>query len=396
MMLEDPKSISFSVMRVRQPIGDFYIGSVNAKDIYDISLFDIRKLVHKDGIDNYLGIQREVSPKRLKEIRSYVKNPDATFPTAVVLAVPQDCAEIEPIGVQDETDPIFFRMTLSNRPDADDLDGEPVLYRQIARVIDGQHRIAGLENYNGTDFEVNVAIFVGLDLANQASIFSTVNLAQTKVNKSLVYDLLALSEAHSPELFCHNITVSLDELDVSPFHERIKRLGKATEGRFNESLSQATVVEGLLRHICRNRDQVLDDRQIAKTHGKWKLPNAEEADRLVLRWFFVKERDEDVVLLMLNYFSAVAQRWPDAWHWSGNGRILNKTNGFRGLCRFFAPAYRYFAKPGDMVSQKQFFSLFEKVRLTDSDFNRERFLPGTSGETELFKTLLEETQVEQQ
>src|SRR3954449_201724 len=67
----------------------------------------------------------------------------------------------------------FYELTLSNRPGDFD-DSETVLFREIARVIDGQHRIAGLKDYTGTPdaFQVNVAVFVGADIADQANIFS--------------------------------------------------------------------------------------------------------------------------------------------------------------------------------------------------------------------------------
>ena len=83
-------------------------------------------------------------------------------------------------------------------------------------------------------FEVNVAIFIGVDIADQAAIFSTVNLAQTKVNRSLVYDLFEYSKTRSPEKTCHDVAVLLDRVPESPFFEKIKRLGVATEGRFGE------------------------------------------------------------------------------------------------------------------------------------------------------------------
>jgi DGQHR domain-containing protein len=142
-------------------------------------------------LDSYLGIQRALSPKRVIEIAQYTQGADATFPTAVILAVPEQCVSLNPMQTGQDT---LFKMTLRNIPDTENPD-QPILYRQIARVIDGQHRIAGLENYTGPTFELNVSIFVGADISDQASIFSTVNLAQTKVNRSLVYDLGVLENA---------------------------------------------------------------------------------------------------------------------------------------------------------------------------------------------------------
>src|SRR5690348_2345080 len=92
---EDPRSITLPVLRIEQPIGGFFVGSIKAKDLVDIADFDIRRLTKEEGIDSYLGIQRELDPKRVEEIRLYVRGPDATFPTSVVLAVPEACVALE-------------------------------------------------------------------------------------------------------------------------------------------------------------------------------------------------------------------------------------------------------------------------------------------------------------
>jgi hypothetical protein len=111
--------------------------------------------------------------------------------------------------------------------------------------------------------------------------------------------------------------------------------------------------------------------------------------------FFVEGRDADIVDLIWNYFEAVSERWPEAWSFGGRGRILNKTNGYSGLMRFFRLAYVNYASPGQMVSVHQFVELFSRVNLRDDEFTRERFLPGSTGATELFRTLKTETGLEE-
>ncbi|MEA2896279.1 MAG: hypothetical protein QOJ84_1894 [Bradyrhizobium sp.] len=387
MIVEDPKEVSIPVIRVCQPIGDFYIGSMLSKQLFEVAYFDIRHMVHEDGIDSYLGIQRELSKKRIREISQYAKGTDATFPTAVILAIPEQCVSIVATPSGQEK---FFTMTLKNIPEAESPE-DVILYRQIARVIDGQHRIAGLENYSGPTFELNVSIFVGADISDQASIFSTVNLAQTKVNRSLVYDLYELSKTHSPERTCHKITVALDRTEGSPFYRKVKRLGTATENRFGETLSQATVVNGMLKYISKDRVQLLQDRDIGRRGVSWPRVDSETARQLILRLFFVEGRDTDIANLMWNYFSAVSERWPSAWNSGGTGLILNKTNGYNALMRFFRLAYLNFANPGQMVEQNKFKKLFDKVKLEDADFDRTRFLPGSSGATELYRILVDQT-----
>lgn len=390
MASEDTRKVVISAIRIQQPIGDIYVGSIPAKTLVEITDFDIRQLVTERGIDSYLGIQRELDTRRVREIQQYVRGSDATFPTAVVLAIPEKCVAIEsPCDADDR----FVRMTLSNYPD--DADPEnAVFYRHIARVIDGQHRIRGLEGYDGTDFDVNVSIFIDADIADQASIFATVNLAQTKVNKSLVYDLFELSKSRSPEKTCHSVVVALESTPDSPFYRKIKRLGKTTPGRYTETLSQATVVAGILQYICKDKIQIIQDRQIGRRGGTFPPANADDAERLVLRPFFIESRDVDLTNLIWNYFDAVKLRWPEAWDANATGYMLNRTNGFDGLMRYFRHAYRYLTSPGKMVETEDFKRLLDKSSLEDGDFNPQRFVPGSSGASALARVLLEETGIQ--
>jgi DGQHR domain-containing protein len=387
MIEESARSISFPVIKISQPIGDFYIGAIAAKDLVEIAYFDIRQLNLKGNIDTYLGIQRRLNETRIKEISQYVNTIDATFPTAVILAVEEKCASIRELRLegQDRTTEPFYELTLQNFPGEMD-NSNTVLFRDIARVIDGQHRIAGLMNLTSNQpFEVNVAIFIGVDIADQAAIFSTVNLAQTKVNRSLVYDLFEYSKTRSPEKTCHDVAVLLDRVPDSPFHEKIKRLGVATEGRFGETISQATFVKALLRYLSENP---IRDRDLGKRRGKWTQQSFDQ-NRLIFREFFVGEKDESIALNMWNYFGAVSKKWPGAWSSTEMGLILNKTNGFLALMRFLRPAYLHLNGLGKVISDEQFLSVFDRINLRDGDFNRQRYLPGTSGETSLYKDLVE-------
>jgi DGQHR domain-containing protein len=237
-------------------------------------------------------------------------------------------------------------------------------------------------------FKINVAIFIGIDDATKAEIFSTVNLAQTKVNKSLVYDLFSLRKTRSPEKTCHEIVVALDSLPESPFFDRIKRLGSATEGRFGETLSQATIVRGILPYIT---DDPLNDRDVGKRVGFWDPITSEEANKRIFFEFFRTKQDERILANMLNYFSAVRERWPVAWSNTGKGNMINRTNGFNGFIRFLRPAYLNFTTEPSVVTKKQFASLFDRVILHDNDFIPDNFVPGTSGATKLYRTLLQQT-----
>lgn len=375
------KRLTFSCIKVTQPLGDFYIGSIPFQDLCEITKIDIRRLVGERDFETYLGIQRPRIQKRVKEISQYIETADACFPTSVILAILAKCAQY---------DEKTKELTLQPYIDVESQE-KPILYEEIANVLDGQHRIEGLKasNYEG-DFEINVSIFVDMDIADQAYIFSTINLAQTRVNKSLVYDLFSLAKKRSPQKTCHHIAVALDKNKESPFFQRIKRLGRATEGRFNETITQATFVEALLKYVS---DDPVRDRDIYLRNGKPKLKNAEELEKLIFSNMFIENKDLEITDVIWNYFNAVKQKWPEAWEAEGEGNILNKTNGFKALMRFLRPAYLHITKPGKAPKTEKFYEIFHKINLKDDHFTTDQFKPGTSGESWLYHTLCNESKL---
>jgi DGQHR domain-containing protein len=382
--------IELSVVRVIQPIGEIYIGSIKSEDLWRIAEVDMREIRRgEDGIYLATGMQRKLNEKRADEIATYVKTVDATFPTAVVLAISSDCVSFSGPA---RGGCLRMRLTSADEDEGldEDADDEELFsYQRIARVIDGQHRIEGLRRAGKTDFDVNVAIFVDADIEDQARVFATVNLAQTKVSKSLVYDLFSFSTSRSPEKTAHSVCLSLDQTRGSPLYERIKRLGTATPGRLNEEpLSQATVVEGILSHIVRNKRQLIEDRDWGRRGRSWRVPSEAEARKLVLRRFFAEERDVDIAELLWNYFSAVKETWGRAWEVSGTGKILPRTNGYRALMRFFKDAYNHLAAPGEMVDAEDFGELLRRARIPQNRFTTETYPPGTTGESRLYGDLL--------
>jgi DGQHR domain-containing protein len=368
---EDPISFTVPVLKVSQPIGEFFVGALESKRLCEITYFDVRRILREREFETYLGIQRPLNESRVKEIEQYVHTADACFPTAIILSVSADCAKY------DEGSGL---LTLSNYDDPEDPD-KNIIYRQIAKVIDGQHRIEGLKNYKGPSFGVNVSIFVDIDVAEEAYIFSTVNLAQTKVNKSLAIDLLELARSRSPQKLCHNIAVALDQGEKSPFYHKIKRLGVATEGRFNETLTQATFVDSLLGYVSSNP---VRDRDI---YIRGKVPNkaeAQESKLLIFRNMMIDKRDMEIVDVVWNYFDAVRSKWPTAWNSTGYGLILNRTNGFRALMRFLRPAYLNLVGPGEVPTREQFGNIFKRIQMNDDEFTTDNYKPGTSGEVALY------------
>jgi DGQHR domain-containing protein len=327
------RSIELSALPVDQPLGEFFMASIPARDLVEIAYADVRRLVSKRrDVERYLGIQRPISERRIKDIKKYLQGSDASFPTAIILAVDENCAEFEPgkgaCGV----------LTL-RAYNPDPAEGEkPIPWNRIAKVLDGQHRIAAFMNadyeyaFGDREFDLNLAIFVGADISVQATIFATVNLAQTKVNRSLAYDLTELARTRSPHKSCHNIAVILDKEPKSPLYHRIKRLGTATPGRSKEPLTQAAFVESLVRFI--STDPVMDRNKLLDGESL-DPPSAAELQKCPFRGLFVEKKDLDIAEILFKYFAAVKKKWPNSWNdLNTPGNLLPRSNAFKALMKF--------------------------------------------------------------
>jgi len=366
--------VKIPVVLVRQPIGDFYVGAMHYRDLIEISSSDMRRI--ESDLDRYVGIQRKLSPDRVHEINAFVKTIDATFPTSIVLSVEGSCAEYdEKTGL----------LHLGEGIDEDT--GEAIAKEKIANILDGQHRIEGLKGLDTDRFDLPVSIFVNADMADQSYIFATVNLAQTKVNRSLVYDLLDYSRARSPQRSAHDVAVALDRSTKSPLKMMIKRLGTATRGRTGETLAQATVVGSLVPLIS---SKPLDDRDLLARGKKVKFVHSEYS-KTPLRPMWVAEGDTDITKLFIAYFSAISEKWPRSWASRDPGDILSRTNGFRAFMRFFKNSYLHLRpefEPGRaLVSEQEFRKILDRTNLKEGDFNTVEFPPGTSGEKRLYDRL---------
>jgi DGQHR domain-containing protein len=371
----DPIRYSFACIRATQPVGDIFIAAIHFKMLIRISYFDVRRILQEErDVERYLGILRPLEDRRVRSLSDYVNFKDASFPTSVIPAIDEEYATF---NENNNT------MIVSNVKIAEDQPSVPIA--KIARVLDGQHRIAGLSSFKGEILDVPVTIFVGADISDQAHIFATVNLEQTKIRKSLVYDLFSLARTRSPQRTCHNAAVALDRDPKGALYKRIKRLGFATEGRVFEPITQSTFVEALMPYLSdspkTDRDRLLRNEKLDKLYG-------DELFKMPFRNLFIDEKDLQITEIVFNYFSAVRMKWPEAWNDRGRGMMLNRTNGFRALMRFLRHAYLDIASPGDVPSDKKFFDrVFSRISLADQDFTTDNFIPGSGGEARLFRVL---------
>ncbi len=126
----------------------------------------------------------------------------------------------------------------------------------IGEIIDGQHRIEGIKKSSKIDdFELPITLMFNLTEEEKAYIFSIINSKQTKVPKSLIYDLFFLSEERSPQKTCHEIARLFNSDENSSFFKRLKMLGRKEHQE--ASLSQGSFIKYLLPNISKKPDEDL-------------------------------------------------------------------------------------------------------------------------------------------
>jgi DGQHR domain-containing protein len=391
--------IEMDYIQIEQPIGVFYIARIDWKNLIRISNADIRTIKvegkRSDSFDSYLGIQREIAPGRINEISNYVRTIDATFPTSIILHVEssnkfidgKDIKQLEQNYVDDNFDRIYEIPNI----EIDNISKKLKIRadEKVARILDGQHRIeglrSGLQNYSyDTIFQFNVTIFVDMDIDDQAQIFSVINKAQTKVNNSLVYDLYEYAKHRSPQKTAHDIVRLLNRMPESPCYKKIKILGTA-QNKELETIAQATFVELILKYITTD---AMIDRDILK-RGKKIAPLDDEhrKQELLFRTLFIEKNDHIILSILINYFLAVKERWPNSWNINSEGNILNKSTGVIALMRFLKYVIKSIGIYDKEIKLENFKSIFDRSTLKDGEFNKQIFIPGSSGQSTLLKEL---------
>lgn len=321
--------ITVSCIKVDQPIGRFYITALPAKVLSNITKVDPR------DIDNETGIQRPGKNNRIKEISEYCNDPDATFPTAVVVSV--ELGKEQYCQLNEEETSLIIDET-----------------QVVGQIIDGQHRLKGLMmSSNIESFDIPVVFMFNLTPRENAYVFSIINSKQTKVNPSHIVDLLSLTDERSPQKTAHEVAKALNSMPESPFYNRLRMLGYNAPGQVNATLSQGTFAAQLITLISKNPDE--DARKI-----KRKESLSSDAT-LPLRDYFINCQDEIILKLMFNCFNAVRNVFPEEYN-DSKKYVLWKTTGFSAIIKSFPELYRAGEKGHDLT-EVFFAKAFNQVKL---------------------------------
>ena len=79
-VLEREFELALPCIKVTQPIGTFFITSIDSKTLCEITFADVRRMYEEREIETYRGVQRPLNKWQVKEIQEYPQTADACFP----------------------------------------------------------------------------------------------------------------------------------------------------------------------------------------------------------------------------------------------------------------------------------------------------------------------------
>ncbi len=359
--------------KVRQNNQEFLVGIFSIKQILSFTKYTERLIVYFDD-DNKpeynKQVQRKVETSRVEKIADFlIDDPDALFPTNIVLSIPNAAIE-----VFEEQQNGIISITIDRKvfSELKRADGDVYL-----TIIDGQHRIRGIEkaierleseilslrqlNPKGLNEEFNkklikksqqlnsllnielvVTFFIDASLEFQAMVFSTINRTQKSVPQSLVTSLFGLTEKDTPQKTALEIVLALNGFEKSPFFNRIKLHGGTYERNQSPPLTQATMVKSIIELISVNlRDSEKDrfrDRDELKINCGPSLP---------FRIYYANNQDQFITDILFSYFSAARKTFVDGslplWDFQENTKpqnILHTTVGYQALLKLLVDILR--------------------------------------------------------
>ena len=384
---------------------DFIIGKASIRDILQYTRYTERLIIGYDEEEKPIynqHVQRTVEPSRVNKIADFLINdPEATFPTNIVLGLPQNIIE-----TQEECDGII-NITLSDIvleqiKNAKKGNADADVY---VTIIDGQHRIRGIEvaierleqNFQKTgdetikrkledllNIELVVSYFVDKSLEYQAMIFSTINRTQKRVSQDLVYSLFGLSSDDTPYKTALEVVLALNSHPKSPFYHRIKLYGGSYDRTMSPPLSQTTMIKNIVSFISESLRESEND----KYRKRRALHKRNNSKFLPFREFYANNQDFMISDCLFYYFSAIRVVLGGYWDYNNQNKpqnILQSTVGFEALMKLLSDILQA-RQQLDTFSIQTFLPYIEKLKsINFSDV--ETYPIATRGKTILYNQM---------
>ena len=183
------------------------------------------------------------------------------------------------------------------------------LQGRFAQMLDGQHRMAGLQEAVNqkaevADMEVLVSLFIGLNTKEAAKIFLNINSEQKPVPRSLIYDLFgeAYDDPESAITRVTDIVAFLNETENSPYYGRVHYPGKPN----SQNLIDLAIMVNAMKPAF-ERNGIFNQLQLSEIEIQQKI--------------------------LLNFYSVIYKKYEDIWDKPKENLFL-RAAGFSGAFDF--------------------------------------------------------------
>lgn len=324
-----PKVARYQAPYFATNFGDIpaYTFSMKVKDLVYIHYVAVR------GVDDEEGaVQRVLSKARISKIKNYVLDGNIFFNSFI-------------LNWTDTSFPISLQNSQISIP----------IIASSAQVIDGQHRITGLEEAMKEskkigDQDVIVTMCQNLTTPQAAGIFLNINTEQRPVPKSLIFDLFGEVESNPIHAInrATDIAEALNEDPTSPLYKLIKFPGSP---RGVGKIELSSFVMALKRHLEKDGEFY---------RVKLKSLDAQKA-------------------AVSNFFSALKSFYDSSKVWqSATNNPFFKAAGFNGAIDFLSDKLLLKAAERKSFTVETMKSI---LRLDDSSLLTWEDLQGTDGKT---------------
>jgi len=273
-------------LRIEQNPGiPLYLFALAAEEVGLVA--DVARIARNDA-GKLIGYQRAEVRNHVKQILDYLNSGDVLFPNGLILALP-DTVHFKSSRGPATTDGLATAGTLVITYPADPEAPRP------AWIVDGQQRSRALSQTNNTRIPIPVAGFVAPTVEVQRDQFLRVNTV-APLPSNLVTELLPeVISAPSPRLAKRRMPSALVDVlnrePESPFFGMIKRA--SSDG---DDLRKAVVVDtGLVEAIRESLDS-----PSGVLFPYWNMATGSTDTESILR-------------ILITYWSAVRDVFPDAW-----------------------------------------------------------------------------------
>jgi DGQHR domain-containing protein len=339
-------TIRLKSIKVHQSIGVFYLTSIDPQVLLEMSMVDRRRIENNEEI---IGIQRELKPEKVRQIKKYLSTNKATFPNSIILNADKQYII--------ETSDDFIDLEINEN---------------TFTIIDGQHRLEGFRDNPIPNFNLIISIFIELENDEQAEIFTTINSQQTKVDPSHNLHLELESKLYTPVKMMIELAQAFCYDKESPWFNNIKLMNNSNKGM----ISLAAFVKPLNAFTFNDNDYYLIKNILDKFPKEIPLFNELNYDpKKYIFWNFYKNRDfNSTYKILYNYFKALSIILNKDW--LNEKSLLNKTTGYNASIKLFKDLFIKGISQNDL-SYDFFFSNLSPLSNLNGQINSEQF--GASG-----------------